>query len=141
MPGTGSASIHMGFEIVDGYGTYRIDGAPSCFACAGSPNLVPRLGGAEGGAIQFRSSISSSNGTSLGDLGNSIKLDAMGYSGGLKYSYPNLLTGGLGAGQYNSNSFFSGIYSRNVGPVPQFPSGNGGRSFIMPGIQNIAPKR
>lgn len=138
MLGGSDPSIHLGFEIVDGYGSYRIDGAPSCIFCVGSPDLIGRWGGPEGGRILFRDSLAPRNGMSLGDLANSIRAEALTIQGQQRYSYPNLLTGSMGSTQYNSNSFFSTIFERTLGASPQL--GNKG-GFIYPGAESIIPRK
>jgi hypothetical protein len=140
MLGGSDPSIHLGFEIIDGYGSYRIDGAPSypCLSLC-DPDLVGRWGGAEGGPILFRDKMLPQNGMSLGGLANQIRAEASDLQGRFKYTYPNLRTGYMGPAEYNSNSFFSTIYLRTMGDLPPLQNKSG---FIYPGANNlIAPRR
>ena len=75
---------------------------------------------------------------SLGSFANQVRAEAINIQGRYSYSYPNLLTGNMGPVEYNSNSFYSTIYSRILGATPALTSKG---SYIFPGAQNIIPPR
>jgi hypothetical protein len=62
---------------------------------------------------------------------------ALAYKSNLPYSLPHNTAGQMSPGEYNSNSFVSGLFeSAGVAP-PAIDTG--GRSFQFPGYQNPIP--
>jgi RHS repeat-associated protein len=61
---------------------------------------------------------------------------AASYQSNLPYSFPSIPSGAMSPGQYNSNSFVSGVL-QSVGATP--PSINTGGQFQLPGYQNPIP--
>jgi len=61
---------------------------------------------------------------------------AASYQSNLPYSFPSIPSGAMSSGQYNSNSFVSGVLQA-VGATP--PSINAGGQFQLPGYQNPIP--
>ena len=61
---------------------------------------------------------------------------AASYQNILPYSFPSIPSGAMSPGQYNSNSFVSGVL-QSVGATPPTISTNG--QFQLPGYQNPIP--
>jgi len=58
------------------------------------------------------------------------------YGNNLPYSYPDLPSGHMAPGEYNSNSFISGIILQTGAELPSLPNNS---SYQVPGYQNPIP--
>jgi len=63
---------------------------------------------------------------------------AASYPGNLPYSFPSIPSGAMAPGQYNSNSFVSGVLGAVGANPPAIDTGTGGQ-FQVPGYQNPIP--
>jgi RHS repeat-associated protein len=98
----------------------------------GSPNYP---GDASSNA-QFRQVVRPPAGMSDCDFIRSLISAAASYGSNIPYSFPSIPSGAMAPGQYNSNSFVSGVLQA-VGATP--PSINTGGQFQLPGYQNPIP--
>ncbi len=68
---------------------------------------------------------------------NALINAAARYKDNLPYSFPHNMAGQMGPGEYNSNSFVSGLLESVGVTLPAIDTG--GRSFQFPGYQNPIP--
>ncbi len=85
---------------------------------------------------QFRQVVRPPAGMSDCDFIRALISAAASYQSNLPYSFPSIPSGAMSSGQYNSNSFVSGVLQA-VGATP--PSINAGGQFQLPGYQNPIP--
>jgi hypothetical protein len=85
---------------------------------------------------QFRQVVRPPAGMSDCDFIRALVSAAASYQDELPYSFPKIPSGFMAPGQYNSNSFVSGVLQA-VGATP--PSINAGGKFQLPGYQNPIP--
>jgi hypothetical protein len=85
---------------------------------------------------EFRQAARPPAGMSDCDFIRALISAAASYQNNLPYSFPSIPSGTMSPGQYNSNSFVSGVL-RAVGATP--PSISTGGQFQLPGYQNPVP--
>jgi RHS repeat-associated protein len=85
---------------------------------------------------QFKQVVQRPAGMSDCDFIRALISAAASYQNNLDYSVPTNLSGAMSPGQFNSNSFVSGVL-QSVGATP--PSINTGGQFQLPGYQNPIP--
>jgi hypothetical protein len=85
---------------------------------------------------QFRKVVPAPAGMSDCEFIRALISAAAGYNNSLPYSFPSIPSGAMNPGQFNSNSFVSGVLQAVGAAVPSI---NAGGQFQMPGYLNPIP--